>query len=826
MRLIKAGFILFIILSITSGAIIVGGYLYLNPKLPSIEGLSDVQLQVPLRIYSSEGALMGEFGEKRRTPKRLDEIPLRMQQAFLSAEDDRFYHHPGVDYQGILRAALNLIRTGKRGQGGSTITMQLARNFYLSNKKTYLRKINEILLALKIEHELTKRKILELYLNKIYLGVRAYGVAAAAQVYYGAKLEDLTLAQTAMIAGLPKAPSSYNPVVNPERAIIRRNYVLTRMHYLGYINTDEFKQAESQPVTASRHRSQITLHAPYVDEMIRAEIVKQFGKHAYSKGLRVYTTLKKRLQIAANDSLWNGLVNYDKRHGYRGVVRHVDISNLPEAALPDILKNDDDYGRFKPALVLKIDDTAVISKKAEKDHKTEPVQKPAAIVMLKSGEKVPLFWDGLRWARRYISVNRMGPKLKKVSAVIKPGDVIWVDQKSAGNWVLAQIPAVQGALVSVNPNTGAINALVGGFDFQHSKFNRVTQARRQPGSGFKPVIYSAALAKSFTPATLINDAPVVFKDAALEGDWRPENYSGKVFGPTRLRKALYTSRNLVSIRILRAIKVSYAINFAKKFGFKSSELPHDLSLALGSCEVSPLQMSRAFSVFANGGFLIKPYIIQKIEDYNGNTLYDADPVVACPGCLLKKRSLSSAGSLIDNETLAKLPKQAKRTLEPRLAFQMNSILQDVILRGTGRRALVLGRKDLAGKTGTTNDQRDAWFNGYNPDIVTNVWVGFDQLKPLGSHETGSRAALPIWIDFMRVALQGKPEKQLPRPDGLVTVKINAKTGEAATDKDTDTIFEIFRKENAPKVKKSRSVMNANDVGGDNDKGETIPEQLF
>jgi len=814
-RLIKVSFIFFLIIFLLSGIAIIGGYLTLNPKLPSIEGLSEVQLQVPLRIYSSEGALMGEFGEKRRTPKKLDDIPLLMRQAFLAAEDDRFYIHPGVDYQGILRAAINLVLTGQRGQGGSTITMQLARNFYLSREKTYLRKLNEILLALKIEHELSKDKILELYLNKIYLGNRSYGVAAAAQVYYGKDLAALSLPQIAMIAGLPKAPSTYNPLANPDRAIIRRNYVLSRLLQLDYITGKEYKEAKAAPVTASRHRSDIALKAPYVNEMVRTEIVKQFGKSAYINGLRVFTTLNSRLQKAANDSIWNGLVNYDKRHGFRGVVRHVNLDGLSADELSTVLENDRHYGRFVPALVLEINDAAVPTKKQIAD-KTVNKNATAAIVMMKNGEKVALSWDAIRWARSYISVNRRGKKLKTVSEVLTPGDVIWIEPKGFSGWQFSQIPEVQGALISVDPNSGAIQALTGGLDFEHSKFNRVIQAKRQAGSGFKPVIYSSALAKSYTPATLINDAPVVFDDAALEGAWRPENYSGKFAGPTRLRKALYTSRNLVSIRILRAVGIRYAINFAENFGFHASELPKDLSLALGSCEISPIQMSRAYSVFANGGYLINPYFIQRIEDSSGNVLFEADPVVACPACVLEK-----SASLDDEDALAKLPRQAKRTLEPRLAFQMNSILQDVILRGTGRRALALGRKDLAGKTGTTNDQKDAWFNGYNPDLVTNVWLGFDQLKPLGSRETAARAALPVWIDFMKVALKGKPEKQLPRPEGLVTVKINTQTGEAASDEDTDTSFEIFRSENVPSVK-NKSVTGDSESDG----AEPIPEQLF
>ncbi len=813
-----------------AAAVVAGGYFYLNPKLPSIEGLSNVQLQVPLRIYSSDGALMGEFGEKRRTPKKLDEIPELMRQAFLSAEDDRFFEHPGVDYQGILRAVVNLVMTGQRGQGGSTITMQLARNFYLSSEKTYLRKLNEILLALKIERELSKEKILELYLNKIYLGNRSYGVAAAAQIYYGVELDELTLAQVAMIAGLPKAPSTYNPIVNPERATIRRDYVLSRMHHLGFITTEQMEEHRNAPVTARRHRSAIGVYAPYVNEMARAEIVKQFGDEAYVRGLNVYTTINKRLQQAANDSIWNGLVAYDKRHGYRGVVRHVELDAAADEAVseegrPDlkaILKNDENYGRFVPALILSVNDDAAAPAGSEQAVATDaaPVEQRHAIAMLKDGNQVRIPWDGIKWAREYISVNRIGKELKKVSDVIKPGDVVWLAHDSTAGWSLAQIPEVQGALVSVNPNTGAIQALTGGFDFEHSKFNRVVQAKRQAGSGFKPIVYAAALDKMYTPASLINDAPVVFEDSALEGEWRPENYSGKTFGPTRLRMALYKSRNLVSIRILRAIGLKHATQFAKNFGLNPKELRYDLSLALGSAELSPLQMARIYSVFATGGYLTEPYLIQRIEDPDGSILFEADPAVACVSCVIAEQKWSA--DIVEDDALAKLPKQAERTLEPRLAFQMNSILQDVVLRGTGRRALALGRKDLAGKTGTTNDQRDAWFNGYNPDLVTTVWTGFDQLKPLGSRETGSSAALPLWIDFMRVALAGKPEKQLPRPDGLVTIKINAETGEAATDADTNTVFEIFREERAPVVDGAAP----SEIPASSDDAQAIPEQLF
>jgi penicillin-binding protein 1A len=707
--------------------------------------------------------------------------------------------------------------------------MQLARNFYLSREKTYLRKLNEILLALKIERELSKQKILELYLNKIYLGNRSYGVAAAARVYYGKRLEQLSLPEIAMIAGLPKAPSRYNPIINPERAVTRRNYVLSRMHQLNFIDDEAFDEGVKAPVTAKRHFSRVTVQAQYLNEMVRAEIVKQFGEEAYSRGLNVFTTLSDRLQNAANDSLWNGLVNYDRRHGFRGVVKHVDLDEIDVqdteqllASIADI----NDYGRFKPALVTAIETVAVAQPVAEPveqatDEPVETAPQVAAteqqmVALLKDGEQLRIGLAGVSWAKKYISVNRQGETPKQVSAVVKPGDVVWVLKNDQLQWELGQIPEVQGAMVAIDPNNGAIQALTGGFNFTYSKFNRAVQAKRQAGSGIKPIIYTAALAKSYTPATLINDAPVVFEDAALEGAWRPENYSGKFYGPTRLRMALYKSRNLVSIRLLRSIGIKYATKFSRKFGLDPAALPHDLSLALGSSELSPLQLARAYAVFANGGYLIKPYFIQRIEDADGSKLFEADPPVACVACVLAKQRRSQDVELAE-ESLSALPKQAEQTLEPRLAYQMDTILRDVIKRGTGRKALQLRRNDLAGKTGTTNDQRDAWFNGYNPDLVAITWVGFDQLKPLGNKETGSSAALPLWIDFMRVALRGKPEKVRSQPEGLVTVKINTDTGELAGNDAVNTEFEIFRKENVPGKAAAGSA-----PGGD----KPIPEQLF
>jgi penicillin-binding protein 1A len=847
--------IFFSVLTLALAALI-ALYLYLEPKLPSIEGLSDIQLQVPLRIYSAEGGMIAEYGEKRRSPKAIEEIPLLLRQAFLAAEDDRFYEHPGVDYQGILRAAMVLLTTGERGQGGSTITMQLARNFYLSSEKTFARKLNEIFLALKIEQQLSKNQVLELYLNKIYLGNRAYGVAAAAQVYYGKPLDELNLAQLAMIAGLPKAPSRYNPVINPSRALIRRDYVLGRMLELGFISESDMRFAKAQPATAGYHESAADVSAPYVAEMVRAEISRQFGEEAYSRGLNVITTINGRLQEAANASVRHALLAYDMRHGYRGVEKQVDISDSlqegfesPEARWEAAIEDMDVVADMHPALVVQLEEQA-------------------ARVYLKGGRLINLDWEGLQWARPYIDRNTQGAEPELASDILQIGDIVRVYQQE-GLWKLGQVPEVQGALTSVRSNDGAIQALVGGFDFYHSKFNRAVQARRQAGSSFKPFVYSAALEKGYTAATLINDAPVVFHDPVLEGTWRPENYSGKFYGPTRLRDALVKSRNLVSIRILRDIGVRYAKNFAERFGFDSDQLPHDLSLALGTGEFSPLQLSAGFAAFSNGGYRITPFYIQRIEDIQGNVLYEADPDVACVSCELEaqqerqaarqaiaqkqaedallQEALAEAGASPAarhesapqvpgqgqvNETAAavmteegslayRLPRQAERALDERVVYIMNSIMQDVINHGTGRRARALGRTDLHGKTGTTNDQKDAWFNGFNHKLVTTVWVGFDQQQTsLGNYETGSKAALPMWVEFMREALKGMPETEMQRPDGLVNVRINADTGELANDGDQNVVFEMFRSEYAPRA------VAADRIPADANGNNTIPEQLF
>jgi penicillin-binding protein 1A len=745
-------------------------YFFLAPKLPDTNTLKETQLQIPLRIFSSEGLLMAEFGEKRRIPVEYNDIPKPLVEAFLAAEDDRFYQHPGVDYQGIIRAAYSLLLTGEKSQGGSTITMQVARNFFLSNEKTYLRKLNEIILALEIEKVLSKEEILALYLNKIYLGSRAYGVGAAANVYYGKPLDQLSLAEMAMIAGLPKAPSAYNPIANPERATVRRNYVLRRMWEVGFIQKADYEEAIKAPVTASYHGPEIKVYAPYVSEMVRTELINKFGEEAYTNGFNVYTTIRAKHQQAANKALQSALLDYDRRHGYRGPVANValpeDVSD--RAALDKVVKDYDNIGPLKTAVVIETTD-----EKAE--------------LYIRNWGYAQLPLNAVKWAQKKLSTNSRGPVPKKITDTIKVGDIIRVEQLTSPNWELAELPEAQGALVAVAPYDGAVTALNGGFDFFNNKFNRVTQSRRQPGSGFKPFIYSAALEKGYTAATIINDAPVVFDDPGLENVWRPQNYSGKFFGPTRLREALIHSRNLVSIRLLRDIGADYAVQYAERFGFKPGMMHKNLSLALGSGSAAPWDMARAYSSLANGGYKVEPYIIQRVEDASGKIVMQATPDTVCETCLMDESTLDESDFHV-----------AKRIMTPQNNYIMNSLLRDVVKHGTGRKAMSLGRNDLAGKTGTTNDQVDAWFNGFHPELVAVAWVGFDNPHSLGRYETGGRAALPMWIDFMKVALEGMPEAPLQPPVGMVTVRIDPATGLLARPEATDAIYETFREEYVPK----------------------------
>jgi penicillin-binding protein 1A len=788
----------------------IGVYGYLVPNLPSIESLKDVRFQVPLKIYSHDMKLMAEYGEKRRAPLKYAEIPPLMVQAVLAAEDNRFFEHPGVDYQGLLRAAFYLLRTGEKGQGGSTITMQVARNFFLSREKTYLRKLNEILLALKIEDELSKEEILELYLNKIYLGNRAYGVAAAAQVYYGLPVDKLSVAQLAMIAGLPKAPSRYNPIVNPARALARRNYVLGRMQDLGFIDEAAYQQAMNMPDDASLHGLSQEVEAPYVAEMVRAEMVARYGNGAYSEGFKVVTSIDSRLQAAANKAHRDDLLAYDERHGYRGPEAHVALADdSGEEQWLAVLADSREINGLLPALVL-------------------AVAEQSAVVFEPHRGVLRIDWPGLSWARPVDADGHRGAVPRQAADILSRGDVVRVLAEGPDQWRLAQIPTVEGALVSLDPHDGAIRALVGGFDFTSSKFNRVTQAQRQPGSNFKPFIYSAALAKGFTPASLINDAPVVFEDEGLEATWRPENYSGKVFGPTRLREALVHSRNLVSIRLLRAMGISYAIHYVTRFGFDPARLPHDLSLALGSAALTPEEVVSGYAVFANGGFRVNPYFLERIEDADGKTVYQAAPATVCRRC--EEPDWDYGEDVMGPPRREDMPpiNIAPRILTPQNVYLMRSMMRDVVRRGTGRRARVLHRSDIAGKTGTTNDQQDAWFSGFTSDVVTTAWVGFDRPQPLGTAETGGRAALPMWIAFMREALKGLPVRPLEQPPGLVTVRIDPETGLLAGANNPDAIFETFRVDHVPARGAEPVVSPARSKAGDKaaEQAGGAAEELF
>lgn len=824
LKLLRLVFIGIFGISVAVGIIAVGTYLYFAPGLPSVSTLKDVELQVPLKVFSRDGKLIAVYGEKRRQPLQIKDYPQPVIQAFLAAEDDRFYQHPGVDYQGLIRAAIEVLRTGQKRQGGSTITMQLARNFFLGNERTYVRKLREIFLALQIEHELSKDEILELYLNKIYLGNRAYGVGAASDVYYGLNVDELSISQVAMIAGLPKAPSRFNPIINPDRAVVRRDYVLGRMHQLGFIDKETYQNSLEAEVTASRHYPRVEVDAPYIGEMVRAFIVDNFGtEDAYNKGYRVFTTVDTRLQQAARQALVNGLRNYDLRHGYRGAESKVESINTESGEI-DTAKLDETLSELPEVGGLI---AGVIT-----DIKKESIQ-----VYIGADQNIPVTLGSAAWARPYLNENSMGQEPSDFTKMFALGDVVRVSTEDSKQWSLAQIPNVSGALVSVDPHNGGILALVGGFDYYYSKFNRAIQARRQPGSSFKPFIYSAALDSGYTPASIINDAPVVFEDVALEDTWRPQNYSGKFFGPTRLRVALFKSRNMVSIRLLNDMGRRHAMQHVTKFGFDQERLPYDLTLALGSGAVTPLELAKGYSVFANGGYQVDPYLIDRIEDDKGEVLFSADSLAICEtDCKLlqqqikdkeKYRAVASVDVTNLPSGLSGSTRIAARVIDRENAYQMVSMMQDVIKRGTATKAKALGRNDLAGKTGTTNEQHDAWFSGFNGDVVATTWVGFDQDRPLGKREVGGTAALPIWMDYMRVALEGKPENSLEAPVGIVTMRIDPKTGLLVDQDSNQGIKETFREQYIPTT--SAEINNQITFQQqDGEPGEVIeiPEQLF
>jgi len=713
------------------------------PQLPSLEALTAYQPKIPLRIYSAEGVLIGEFGEERRSFISIAEVPQQLKNAVIAAEDERFYEHPGIDYVGVLRAAWANLVAGGRRQGASTITMQVARNFFLSSEKTLTRKLYEALLAFKIEHSLSKEQILELYVNQIYLGQRAYGFAAASQSYYGKALGQLSLAEISMIAGLPKAPS-LNPISNPQRAKQRQQYVLRRMTELGYIDATQYEDALKAPLRTRREVTEYPVHAEYAAEMVRQAIAENYPEDVYTRGFRVYTTIRKADQEAAYLALRAGVMEYDRRHGYRGPEGYVELpANPDDDDIEDALADHPDNDDLLAAVVLAYDGKQVQAG-------------------LRSGERIAMQGPGLQFAARALDA-KAAPQRR-----IRKGAIIRV-QRDGKNWQIVQLPEVEAAFIALDPQDGAIRALVGGFDFSRNKFNHVTQAWRQPGSSFKPFIYSAALEKGFTAATVIPDEPVVL-EAEQTGSqrWEPKNYDGKFEGPMRLRTALAKSKNMVSIRVLDAIGPKYAQEYVTRFGFEAERHPPYLTMALGAGSVTAWQMARAYSVFANGGFLVQPYFIHKIVDDRGNPLGLADP--------------RRAG----DETL--------RVLDPRNAFIMDNMMQDVTRSGTAARAARLGRVDLAGKTGTTNEFVDAWFAGYQPALVAISWVGFDQPKTLGKNQTGGVVALPIWLGYMEKVLGDIPELSRNMPEGIVavpTVQYPSAPGEAKT------IPEFFYREAVP-----------------------------
>jgi len=768
-------------------------YWLISPRLPSVEMLKDVRLQVPLRIESVDGKLVATFGETKRTPVRISAVPARLKNAFLAAEDADFYNHSGIDLGGILRAVWLTVSTGsKHVAGGSTITQQVARMFFLSPEVSYTRKLSEIFLAFRIENALTKDDILELYLNKSFFGHRSYGVAAAAEFYYGKSLDQLSLAECAMLASIPKFPSTGNPLSRPQRARERRAYVLGRMLENHFISRADYEAAMSEEDAARPHEAPVEVDAPYFAELVRLEAIEKLGNDALTDGYRITTTLDSTLQEAADRAVRNGLMNYDQRHGWRGAEAHVELAaDDGPARWSEVLAEHRTVGGLSPALVTASD-------------------RESATLFLADGSDAVLEQAALAWARPHIDEDRRGAAPKGVADVLRRGDVVRVARDDKGEWKLAQLPAAEAALVALDPNDGAVRSLVGGFSFQRSKFNRATQSARQPGSGFKPFLYSAAFDRGFTPASVLNDAPVQFPDPSRpDGVWTPKNDDDSFQGPIRLREALVKSVNLVSVRLLDAIGVRYAREYITRFGFAPEQIPENLSMALGTAAVAPIAMARGYAVFANGGHLVDPYLIVQIRDRDGKVVYQAEPATVCSTCTDDAQPAATADggdggtlALIGSAHAADAPggtHVAPQTIDPRNAYLVASLMRDVVRRGTGSAAMSLKRNDLAGKTGTTNDHRDAWFTGFNARLVTSCWVGFDDFGSLGRGEFGAKAALPIWIDFMRVALKDVPEQPFDMPPGIAKVRIDAASGLLAAADDPGAILEVMKTEDATRL---------------------------
>ena len=792
-------------LTLTFGLVmgLAGVFLYLDPQVPAAATYRDLRLQTPMRVYSADGAFIAEFGERRRIPLDLEDMPELYVRAVLDTEDKRFYAHPGVDFVTLVKAVGLLVTTRRIGPGGSTITMQLARNVSLTLEQTFLRKFKEIILALKLEQEFTKDEILELYLNAVFFGKRAYGSEAAALTYYGKSLSELSVAQLAMLAGIVQAPSAGNPINGPERALARRNLILFNMHEQGSIDTATYEAARAEPITAGLHDREPDLDAPWIAEWARQQTIDLYGEGAYEDGLTVYTTVEPEMQAAANRALVEGLDAYDRRHGYRGPERILQappegepLDEETRARWQETLSELQTYGDQVPALVTAVDDEGFDA-------------------LFASGEEVRVPLALLRWAREYRSVESRGPRPERPAQVVARGHLVRL-RLSPDGWALGQLPEVQGAIVALRPRDGAVRALVGGYDFAQLQFNHALQAQRQPGSGFKPFMYASAIDAGRTPATIYQDAPLVFEDENLEGLYRPKNDDGEFGGPTRLRTALYRSVNLVSMRVLLDVGASNVIDYVTRFGFDTRDFPRNLQLAIGggTMALAPIDMARAYTTFANGGFAVEPYLIARIERQGDGVIYEARPAEACDSTCEADREFELLRAEAAREPLPETPPLAPRVLDERTAYIMNSMLGDVIRYGTGRRARSLEREDLGGKTGTTN-AADVWFSGFQRELAATTWVGFTDNRPLGSREFGSNLALPIWIELMETALADVPTHVPAQPPGVVRVRIDPETGRAASAAEADAIFELFLAEHAPAS-----------LPRDPDEEDVRPEEIF
>ena len=813
-------------------AAVVGAYYYASPKLPEAETITDIPLQIPLRIFSRDGRLISEIGQRRRILIEYDDVPEHVVHAFIAAEDRRFFDHGGIDPIGIGRALFKLIQTGEIAGGGSTLTQQLARDYFLTREQTLVRKLNEAFLAYKIEQEFSKQEIMALFLNKMFFGQRAYGVAAAAQVYFNKPLARIDVSEAATLAGVLPAPSRYNPVRSPRDATRRRNYVLERMLDLGHISREEYDAAYDTPMESNLYGAAVELNAPYVAEMVRREMLSRYGEETYTAGYQVVTALDSRLQAAANYALQNGLLEFTRRRGFRGPITTFELTDEIFATSLDEWPTEifDALEQYAPGKL----SVALITALNEDN---------SASILFADGSQSEIPWQGMDWAKPFIDRETTGPAPESVEDVLAVGDLVYVMPTTLDFWALTNAPEAQGAIVSMDPYDGAITSLIGGFDFGLQKFNRATQARRQPGSSFKPFIYSAALEAGNTAATVVLDAPVVINSSELEAVWRPLNYSGRFYGPTRLREALVRSMNLVSVRLLLfETGIGNAVRHISKFGFGELSLPRNGSLALGAGEASPLDMAQGYATIANGGYAIKPYVIDGIYGPAGDTLYRAEPLVVCEDCEREQTrfelehvpeftmdEMAEMGTDYrpDAEHAPELYETinaAPRAIDARNAYIVQDMMRDVIRRGTGRRALVLGRRDLSGKTGTSNDRRDAWFGGFNGDLAAIVWIGYDDDLPLGPGEEGSRTALPVWIQFTDRALEGVPENQMPMPSGILRQRIDRDTGCPARAGQRNTTFELFREGNVPVCEELEEVPDILNM----DEGDEEPkeESLF